>query len=548
MKIENLIQIVQNLLDVNAVDFEFKVYDSLKMDNVQLDVNKVNGLARITTGSIDPILNLGQSSATMVVEFIYPYERLEAVRETLLAVSQNSAGLVVPNNTLDASLTGSTGVIISYPTQGNYFNGTMGETARSRLICYFDINEKSVLSNDIKLAIQNGYYEANKDLKGKYFKLVDGNYVEVNLPEDYTANTIYYNQVNRLPHGYEELEYIEGTGTQYINSEIKGKSGMEYWIKFIPTTATQNYTGLIGCGRLTTALTLELFGNSSYKQVYWSYGSHTEHADNAWTVGESLEVRYTFEDGNQELDINNVVKSLATQAGTIDNNDDIYVMGCNTSGSTPSSIKLQECEIWDGVILVAHYLPCKKTSNGHIGVYDLVEGKFLENAGTGTFVAGRITVEEVNSTLTSDQAHIYYTKAGETYTKVNLPTNYTANTIYYVPNWENIPYYKYIITRHRLSTTNKYNNNKEMQTVNDGQSIDFSLAVPSIKGSVINSIKNDMLTGDNIGKTFNFRVIEEDGAEYPKYFENMIASGDFSYEIVPGNVLLFKILFVYKRM
>ena len=83
-----------------------------------------------------------------------------------------------------------------------------------------------------------------------------------------------------------------------------------------------------------------------------------------------------------------------------------------------------------------------------------------------------------------------------------------------------------------------------MQTINDGQSIDFSLAVPSIKGSVINEIKDDMLLGLNTQKSYVFRFKDESRAIL---FENMIASGDFSYEVVPGDTVIFKILFVYKR-
>jgi hypothetical protein len=83
-----------------------------------------------------------------------------------------------------------------------------------------------------------------------------------------------------------------------------------------------------------------------------------------------------------------------------------------------------------------------------------------------------------------------------------------------------------------------------MQTVNDGQSIDFSLAIPSVKGSVINEIKDDMLLGINTQKSYIFKFTDENGE---KLFKNMIASGDFSYEVVPGDTVIFKILFVYKR-
>ena len=57
-------------------------------------------------------------------------------------------------------------------------------------------------------------------------------------------------------------------------------------------------------------------------------------------------------------------------------------------------------------------------------------------------------------------------------------------------------------------------------------------------------IKNDMLLGLNTQKTYMFKFSDESGG---KLFKNMIASGDFSYEVVPGDTIIFKILFVYKR-
>ena len=72
----------------------------------------------------------------------------------------------------------------------------------------------------------------------------------------------------------------------------------------------------------------------------------------------------------------------------------------------------------------------------------------------------------------------------------------------------------------------------------------MKITVPSVKGSVINQIKDDMLLGLNTQKGYVFRFTDESGE---KLFEDMVASGDFSYEIVPGDTVIFKILFVYKR-
>lgn len=35
---------------------------------------------------------------------------------------------------------------------------------------------------------------------------------------------------------------------------------------------------------------------------------------------------------------------------------------------------------------IADYVPCEEIATGNIGVYDLVSGTFVGNAGTGTFI------------------------------------------------------------------------------------------------------------------------------------------------------------------
>jgi hypothetical protein len=437
MKIEYLIQKIEDLVNASSTNFEFKVYDSLKMDKEKMDINKINGIARVTGGGFEPIASLGQGSVTISVEFIYPYERLEAVNETLQNVAQNSAGLVVQNSSLGADLQGTTGIAVTYPIQGNYYNGTMGETAKSRLICYFDINEKAVLANDVRIQFispNENYIETFDDMtQGEYYVEEDGEYKKVILPNDYKDNTIYY-----LPNYSVAIDTTDG---------IYAYDGEYYYSINFP----DEYD----------------FG----KTYYWR---------------------------NVE---NNTYQPI---------NNGIYYIR--------SQYQIEGKYIYTQVTLP----------------FDLQEGFVY-------YSRSEFSQENVNVYAKG----LYFIKQKNGYySAVNLPEDWVKGQEYYYSSLINIPYYKQVITRHRLSTTNKYENNAEMQTINDGQSIDISLAVPSIKGSIMNQIKDDLLIGRNINKPYTFRFVDESEA---KTFENMIVSGDFSYEVVPGDTVIFKILFVYKR-
>lgn len=538
MKIDYLIDKIEELINASSTNFEFKVYDSLKMDGEKMDVNKINGIARVTGGGFEPIANLGQGSVTISVEFIYPYERLEAVNETLQNVAKGSAGLVVQNSSFDAELQGTTGIAITYPIQGNYYNGTMGETAKSRLVCYFDINEKAVLANDVKIEIIKGYEDSNKTLNGEYFVENNGVYAKKELPQDYEENTKYYVYApNRegLPSEYRELTYIaintpkDMANLQYIDLGIKANQDTDIEIKFdVNSVGGTQFNFAIDFGIALDSEALTYSRGTSFNNQY----------PNNIAVGQQI----TFKLGKETYFNGELIKTFEDEDFETANNLSIgtWLSQNSQPNGNVMSMNIYHCNIYSGGEIIKQLIPCYRITDNRVGMYDLINGEFLDNVASSNFGKGQDIYAEANSTLSGK----YLMLENGKYIEVLLPRDYTADTNYYAYVFEDIPYYKYVITRHRHSTTNKYENNKEMQTVNDGQSIDFSLAVPSIRGSVTNGIKNDMLTGDNTQKSYLFRFTDEDGE---KLFYDMLPSGDFSYESVPGDTVIFKILFVYKR-
>jgi len=70
----------------------------------------------------------------------------------------------------------------------------------------------------------------------------------------------------------------------------------------------------------------------------------------------------------------------------------------NASGSYPSGyanakMRLYYCRIYDGDMLVRNFVPCRRNSDGVLGVYDRVNDVFYANAGSDTFTAGSETGE-----------------------------------------------------------------------------------------------------------------------------------------------------------
>ena len=87
--------------------------------------------------------------------------------------------------------------------------------------------------------------------------------------------------------------------------------------------------------------------------------------------------------------INNVNKGNfnATNNFTT-NNMTIFKAATAPSQYYDCNIRIYYCKIWDNNILFRNFIPCYRKSDNVAGLYDLVNGVFYTNAGTGTFIKG----------------------------------------------------------------------------------------------------------------------------------------------------------------
>lgn len=207
----------------------------------------------------------------------------------------------------------------------------------------------------------------------------------------------------RLPEGYTELEYIESSGTQYIETYFVPNQDTRVVIDFELTQVTNNVTTIFG-QRNGTAETDPLFyvfhvlnSGRTVRSDYFGTGVATTMN----IVGKRIVV-----DKNKNVcNVGGTVltNTVATGQGV----HSLYLFGLNDRGTKMrfgAMAKLYSCQIYDNGTLVRDYIPCKNPSN-KAGLYDKVTGAFYGNAGTGDFVAG----PEVSSPSTEDPYAWYKT-------------------------------------------------------------------------------------------------------------------------------------------
>lgn len=81
-----------------------------------------------------------------------------------------------------------------------------------------------------------------------------------------------------------------------------------------------------------------------------------------------------------EIALTNV--SVSSNMGSI-----LMIRGRQSFSKVDIGAKIYSCQIEIDGVVIRNFVPCIAPTNA-VGLYDLVEGKFYGNAGTGAFTAG----------------------------------------------------------------------------------------------------------------------------------------------------------------
>lgn len=185
-----------------------------------------------------------------------------------------------------------------------------------------------------------------------------------------------------LPSAYQEVEYIESTGTQYIDTGITGSERANTPIidisdiEFTQVSSGDQYQGF---GPRSTSH----YGITSAGK--YTLSGNVNSTTNAVGVRRILEA--TYEPQTLQLKIGNVetiTRTVSLVIGAVANPYSLL----GTDEGYYCYAKLYSCKISIQGTIVRDFIPCYRKSDNVIGLYDLVNGVFYTNAGTGTFLKG----------------------------------------------------------------------------------------------------------------------------------------------------------------
>lgn len=210
-----------------------------------------------------------------------------------------------------------------------------------------------------------------------------------------------------LPSGYRELAYIKSSGTQYIDTGFKPNNNTRV-VMDVQAVGTSGTYFLFGARQSNTS-------NSFCFFYYNGWAADFKTSDQRKTISgisftDSLHIDY-----NKAICTVNGVSASFSDA-TFQSPVNMQLFAINTNGTISGNISanLYSCQIYDNGNLVRDFVPAKRTSDDVVGLYDVANGAFYTNSGTGSFV-GVITTGPVDGVGASIvQATSYGIVAGKT--------------------------------------------------------------------------------------------------------------------------------------
>lgn len=186
---------------------------------------------------------------------------------------------------------------------------------------------------------------------------------------------------------YAELEYIESSGTQYIDTGFKPNQDTRVVCDFDMVKNLNSKDAYIFGARIASGNTSFGFANL-HNQTPW-YATYANEAGN-YDTGSNTG-RHTVDMSKNNLIVDGTSIHTFTYE-TFQSSFNLHLFAVNTNGTVDTAqigvVNLYSCQIYDNGTLVRDFIPVQRFSDGAIGLYDKVSQQFFGNAGTGEFIAG----------------------------------------------------------------------------------------------------------------------------------------------------------------
>lgn len=199
-----------------------------------------------------------------------------------------------------------------------------------------------------------------------------------------TESGNYSMYVHNVPQEYQELSYIESTGTQRIDTGVTPTIPLTINSKFAFTRVGND--NVFGSNKGSTCR-FDFYSNEDGTMCARIFKARAERTGATYSVNQLLnfslvynsEINYTAKINDNNITIN---------AGSETTNFSLYLFGANNDGTAAmSNVRIYSFSITTNEAS-RNFVPCYRKSDGVAGLWDSVTNQLFTNAGTGEFICG----------------------------------------------------------------------------------------------------------------------------------------------------------------
>lgn len=200
-----------------------------------------------------------------------------------------------------------------------------------------------------------------------------------------------------LPRGFTELEYLESSGTQYVNTNLSVDASYGARVEW-EISKINNYSSVLNVSNSTN--TGEIINDGSFMVPYWNgvvspfYASFMSNGENPYTLNGQAEIGVRYVSllnfrNSREVKLNEESLGIIPEdvQSFICKNPVLFGSSRNGTplGSARLTGKIFRAQISRDSSLAMDLLPALRNADSVPGLFDRVSKQFLVNNGTGTF-------------------------------------------------------------------------------------------------------------------------------------------------------------------
>ena len=196
----------------------------------------------------------------------------------------------------------------------------------------------------------------------------------------------------RIPVEYQEVEYLESSGTQWINTGVSVRviaNAQTTWrLRFSPVTMDR--TRII-CGANTDEKQVPLMNDGRIRKDWAvsqrTYFSKSISVDSIYSIEQSNGY-FSLEYSDGDIESEEITKTGSLQ----DMPFGLFAKITNSEGTSVETTTIAPVKIYGFIAVgdskICELIPCYRKSDSEPGMYDTVTKQFFTNQGTGTFIVG----------------------------------------------------------------------------------------------------------------------------------------------------------------